>query len=218
VLANETPPDLTDCPISGLRFAVPKTLVLENLDAAVAAHFARSLSRLSHAGARIEEINIPELADIPGINGKGGFSAAESWAWHASLIEGNAAAYDPRVLIRIQRGAAQSAADYIELVAARKALIAAVGRATARFDALVIPTTPVVAPRFEDLEQDEDFFRINTLVLRNPSVINLLDGCAISIPDHEEGEPPTGLMLACGGAQDQLLFRCAAAAEGVVRR
>ena len=218
VLANEAPPDLSERPIAGLRFAVPKTLVLENLDAAVAAHFARSLSRLSAAGVRIEEIHIPELAHIPDINAKGGLSAAESWAWHRPLIERDAAGYDRRVLTRIQRGATQSAADYIELVAARDTFIATVGRAMARFDALVLPTTPIVAPRLEELEQDEDFFRINALVLRNPAVINLLDGCAISIPDHEEGEPPTGLMLACAGGQDSLLFRYAAAAEGVVRR
>jgi aspartyl-tRNA(Asn)/glutamyl-tRNA(Gln) amidotransferase subunit A len=58
---------------------------------------------------------------------------------------------------------------------------------------------------------------VNGLVLRNPAVINLLDGCAISIPNHEEGEPPTGLMLACAGGLDRQLFRCAAAAEHIVR-
>ncbi len=58
---------------------------------------------------------------------------------------------------------------------------------------------------------------MNGLVLRNPAVINLLDGCAISIPNYEEGEPPTGLMLACAGGLDQHLFRCAAAAEHIAR-
>jgi len=57
---------------------------------------------------------------------------------------------------------------------------------------------------------------VNALVLRNPAVINLLDGCAISIPNHEEGEPPTGVMLACRGGLDHRLFRYAAAAEDVV--
>jgi aspartyl-tRNA(Asn)/glutamyl-tRNA(Gln) amidotransferase subunit A len=55
-------------------------------------------------------------------------------------------------------------------------------------------------------------------VLRNPAVVNLLDGCAISIPNHDAGEPPTGLMLACRGGLDRQLFRCAAAAEVVVRQ
>jgi aspartyl-tRNA(Asn)/glutamyl-tRNA(Gln) amidotransferase subunit A len=217
VLANDSPPDLTDRSLAGMRFAVPTTFVLEDMDTDVAAHFERSLSRISAAGARIERIDVPEFAGIPTINAKGGFSAAESYAWHRPLLESGAAAYDPRVLTRIQRGATQTAADYIELLAARRAFIAAVEERVARFDALLFPTTPVIPPRLAALQSDDEFFRVNGLVLRNPAVINLLDGCAISIPNHAEGEPPTGLMLACPGGLDQQLFRCAAAAEHTVR-
>jgi aspartyl-tRNA(Asn)/glutamyl-tRNA(Gln) amidotransferase subunit A len=217
ILANDSPTNLTDRSLAGMRFAIPTTFVLEDMDADVAAHFERSLSRMSAAGARIERIDVPEFADIPSINAKGGFSAAESYTWHRPLIESQGAAYDPRVLVRIQRGATQTAADYIELLAARRAFIAAVKERIARFDALVFPTTPVIPPRIAALQTDDEFFRVNGLVLRNPAVINLLDGCAISIPNHAEGEPPTGLMLACPGGQDHHLFRCAAAAEPVIR-
>jgi aspartyl-tRNA(Asn)/glutamyl-tRNA(Gln) amidotransferase subunit A len=217
VLANDAPPNLTDRSLAGMRFAVPTTFVLEDVDADVAAHFERSLSRMSAAGARIERIDIPEFAEIPTINAKGGFSAAESYTWHRRLIESSGAAYDPRVLVRIQRGATQTAADYIELLAARRAFIAAVEERVARFDALLFPTTPVIPPRIADLQGDDEFFKVNGLVLRNPAVINLLDGCAISIPNHAEDEPPTGLMLACPGGLDHHLFRCAAAAEQIVR-
>jgi aspartyl-tRNA(Asn)/glutamyl-tRNA(Gln) amidotransferase subunit A len=215
VLANEMPADLTDLSVSGLRFAVPKTFVLEAMDKDVATHFERSLSRLSAAGARVEEIELPELATIPSINAKGGFSAAESYTWHRRLIESGASAYDPRVLTRIRRGAEQSAADYIELLGARKSFIAAVEKRIGRFDSLLMPTTPMIAPRIASLQSDDDFFRVNGLMLRNPAVINLLDGCAISIPNHEDGEPPTGLMLACRGGLDRQLLRIAAAAERV---
>ena len=217
VLANDPAPDLTDLPLAGLRFAVPGTFVLQDMDSEVAAHFQRSLSRLSAAGVRIEHIDIPEFAGIPEINAKGGFSAAESYAWHRSLIASGAAAYDPRVLSRIQRGATQTAADYIDLLDVRQGFIAAVEERIARFDALLFPTTPVIPPRIGALQSDEEFFKVNGLVLRNPAVINLLDGCAISIPNHAEGEPPTGLMLACRGGLDHQLFRCAAAAEQIVR-
>jgi aspartyl-tRNA(Asn)/glutamyl-tRNA(Gln) amidotransferase subunit A len=217
ILANDSPPNLTDRSLAGMRFAVPTTFVLEDMDADVAAHFERSLSRMSAAGARIERIAIPEFADIPAINAKGGFSAAESYAWHRPLIESDGAAYDPRVLIRIQRGASQTAVDFIELLAARGAFIAAVEERVARFDAMLYPTTPVVPARIASLQSDDEFFKVNGLVLRNPAVINLLDGCAISIPNHAEGEPPTGLMLACPGGLDHQLFRCAAAAEPIVR-
>jgi aspartyl-tRNA(Asn)/glutamyl-tRNA(Gln) amidotransferase subunit A len=232
VLANDSPPDLDDLSLSGMRFAVPRTFVLDDMDKDVAAHFERSLARLSAAGARIEQIDVPEFAGIPTINVKGGFSAAESYTWHRGLIESGqphqpgarddphpngAAAYDPRVLTRIQRGATQTAADYIELLAARKTFIAAVETRIARFDALLFPTTPFIPPLIAALGNDEEFFRVNGLALRNPAVINLLDGCSISIPNHEDGEPPTGLMLSCRGGLDPQLFRCAAAAEHVVR-
>jgi aspartyl-tRNA(Asn)/glutamyl-tRNA(Gln) amidotransferase subunit A len=217
ILANDPAPDLADRSLSGMRFAVPTTFVLEDIESDVAAHFERSLSRLSAAGARIERIEVPEFAGIPTINAKGGFSPAESYATHRVMIESNSTAYDPRVRTRIQRGATQSAADYIDLLAARKAFIAAVEARIARFDALLLPTTPIVPPRITALQSDEEFFRVNGLALRNPAVINLLDGCAISIPNHDDGEPPTGLMLACAGGLDQQLFRCAAAAEPIVR-
>jgi aspartyl-tRNA(Asn)/glutamyl-tRNA(Gln) amidotransferase subunit A len=217
LLANEIPPDLGAPTLAGLRFAVPTNFVLEKLDAHVAAHFERSLQRMSAAGARIEHLAIPELAAIPTINANGGLPAAESYTWHRTLLESSAASYDPRVRVRIQRGATQSAVDYIELLAARRAFIAAVERRIARFDALLMPTAPVVPPLIEALEGDDEFFKMNGLILRNPAVINLLDGCAISIPNHEEGEPPTGLMLACRGGGDNELFRYAAAAETIVR-
>ncbi len=146
ILANDAPPDLTDPSPSGMRFGVPKTFVLEDMDSTVAAHFERSLSRLSAAGARIERLDIPEFAGIPTINAKGGFSAAESYTWHRSLIESGGTAYDPRVLTRIQRGATQSATDYIELLAARKTFIAAVETRIARFDALLFQQHPSLHP------------------------------------------------------------------------
>ncbi len=216
LLASEAPADLSDCSLTGQRLALPRTVVLDDMDRHVARAYERALSRLSAAGARLTEIDIREFADIPAINARGTLSAAESFAWHRGLLAARAAHYDPRVASRIRGGAVQSAADYIALLAARRAFIAAVEKRIAPFDALVMPTVPVIAPRIADLAADEAYFRINSLVLRNPSLLNFLDGCAISIPIHETGEPPVGLTVACRGGLDRLLFRCAAAAEAAV--
>jgi aspartyl-tRNA(Asn)/glutamyl-tRNA(Gln) amidotransferase subunit A len=201
---------------SALHFAVPRTFVLEDMDRHVARDFARALSRLAAAGARIDEIDVPEFADIPAIHARGTLATAESFQWHRGLLASQAAAYDPRVRARIQIGATQSAADYIALLAARKAFITSVERRIADFDALLMPTVPVIAPRIADLAADDAYFRVNTLVLRNSTVVNFLDGCAISIPIHESGSAPVGLTLACRGDLDRPLFRCAAAAEAVL--
>ena len=85
--------------------------------------------------------------------------------------------YDPRVASRIMRGESQSAADYIDLLDARKSLIA---RATARlapYDALVLPTTANTPPRIADMKDDKAFTKANLLSLRNCTLINMIDGC-----------------------------------------
>ena len=199
--------------LAGLRFAVPETAVLAGMDATVAKAFERTLSRLSAAGASIERLAVPEFDSIPGINAKGGFSAPEALAWHAALIERRKADYDPRVLVRIERGHEQTGVDYVRLVAARRPLIDAIETRLRDFDAMLMPTVPIVPPRIDELTRDEDYTRINGLVLRNPSIINLLDGCAISLPMHTAGEPPMGLMMSAAGGADHALLRMAAAVE-----
>ena len=125
--------------------------------------------------------------------------------------------YDPRVRVRIERGAGMLAADYVDLLAARARIIASMDAATAPFDAVVMPTAPVVPPRIADLADDEAFTRVNNLVLRNPALANFLDRCSISLPAHRPGEPPVGLMLMGETGGDARLFSIAAAIEAALR-
>ena len=186
-------------PLSSYRLAVARPLMQDGLDATVSSAWQRTLDGLRANGAQIEEIALHELNDLPSINATGGFSPAESYAWHHSLIKEHASAYDPRVLARIQRGAGMTAREYIELVLARRDWITRMETALSGFDAVLSPTCPIVAPPIADVapgpERDEAFFKINGLLLRNTSVVNMLDGCAISIPCHNRGELPVGLML-----------------------
>ena len=183
-------------PLAACRIAVSRTQMQNSLDATVAAAFERSLRVLRTAGAQIEEIELAELADLAAINATGGFSAAESYAWHRSLIAAHQSDYDPRVVRRILRGARMSAADYIDLLAARKLWISRMQAQLAGFDAVLSPTVPIVAPPIASVVNDDDeFFRVNGLLLGNTSVVNMLDGCAISLPCHTPDQLPVGLML-----------------------
>jgi aspartyl-tRNA(Asn)/glutamyl-tRNA(Gln) amidotransferase subunit A len=217
VLANEAVAPVHPRPIAGMRLAVPTSIALDDLDQAVAQTFDRALETLSSHGAAIERIEMPEFLDIGPMNAKGGFSAAESFAWHRYLIVSKGDVYDPRVSVRILRGEAQSAADYIDLLSARRSLIKRVAARLAPYDALVLPTTPNTPPRIADLADDKAFATANIRALRNCSLINMMDGCAISLPANREGEVPVGLMLAAQAGCDRRLFELAAGMETCIR-
>src|SRR4029077_3230879 len=130
---------------------------------------------------------------------KGGFAAAESYAWHRYLIENHGDIYDPRVSSRIVRGQSITAADYIDILEARKSFIAGANVRLAPYDAVAMPTSAIAPPKISDLADDHAFAKANLLSLRNCTLINMLDGCAISVPCHRNGDAPVGFMLAAAG-------------------
>jgi aspartyl-tRNA(Asn)/glutamyl-tRNA(Gln) amidotransferase subunit A len=217
VLANEPVRPLQPRPIKGMRLAVPTTVALDELDDEVARTFERALATLSRQGALIERIEVPEFLDVGVMNTKGGFAAVESYAWHRYLIVSHGDVYDPRVSLRILRGEGVSAADYIDLLQMRKSLIARANVRLAPYDAIVMPTTAITPPRIADLADDQAFTKANLLSLRNCTLINMIDGCAISLPCHREGDAPVGLMLAASGGSDRRIFELAAAMEDAIR-
>ena len=204
-------------PVSALRLALPTTLMLDDLEPAVAAAFERAVRRLQAVGARVDEIALPELAEVAAINATGGFSPAEAWAFHRARLATDEARYDPRVAARIRRGESMSAADYIDLLNARRAWIPRMARALDAFDAVLSPTVPCVAPPVAPLLADDAaFFAVNGRLLRNPSVVNLLDGCALSLPCAAPGELPVGLMLWTTALRDDALLDAALAVEAAL--
>jgi amidase/aspartyl-tRNA(Asn)/glutamyl-tRNA(Gln) amidotransferase subunit A len=196
---------------------MPTNVVLDGLDAQVAASFEHALATLRAAGAVIDEVTLPELATLGALQSGGGFAAAEAWAWHREMLAAREADYDPRVATRIRRGESMSAADYIALFAARKAWIAQMALRLHGVDALLSPTVPIIAPPIAPLVASDDaFFSANALLLRNPSIVNLLDGCALSLPCHARGEMPVGLMVWSGALQDDAVLDASLAIEAAL--
>lgn len=205
-------------PLSACRFAIATTLMQDALDPVVAAAFERSLRLLRQAGAQMEEVVLTELSELADINASGGLSAAESYAWHRKLITERQAEYDPRVATRILRGASMSAADYIDLLEARKNWIVRMNTGLSRFDAVLSPTVPLVAAPIASVRHDDaEFFRVNSLMLRNTSVVNMLDGCAISLPCQSANQLPVGLMLWHSALNDDALLSIALQVESVLQ-
>jgi aspartyl-tRNA(Asn)/glutamyl-tRNA(Gln) amidotransferase subunit A len=214
---DDDPAPVVPARLAGLRLGLPRgTYLTEGLDATVAATFERALSRLSAAGARVEEFDLPELTDVPAVNATGGFAASEAFAWHRALIAERRDRYDPRILARILRGERMSAADYIALVEARARIIAAIAPRTSAFDAVAAPTCPLVPPALAEVEEEKEYNRINLLLLRNTSVGNFLDRCSMSLPCHRAGEAPVGLMLTGERMGDARLLAVAAAVEAAL--
>ncbi|HXE19265.1 MAG TPA: amidase [Castellaniella sp.] len=197
-----------------LNLAVPANGVLDGADDTVRATFDRALQCLREAGAAVSTLAIPEFDRLADLNARGGVTGAEAWAWHQSLVTTREAEYDPRVASRILRCRTLTAADYIELIAARQAWIAAVERRLRGYDALLMPTVPIVAPAIQPLlDSDEAYFAANRLILRNPTYINFLDGCALSIPCHSRGQAPVGLMIAGPAMSDRHILNVGSAIE-----
>jgi aspartyl-tRNA(Asn)/glutamyl-tRNA(Gln) amidotransferase subunit A len=213
IVAQEGVTTLAPRDVAGLRLAVPTTIALDTLDGEVARAFEAFVRRLSGLGARLVETAVPEFAEMSALGAKGGFAAAESYAAHRTMLAERGERYDPRVAARIRRGAEQSAADYIDLHALRAGLIARASARLAGFDALVLPTVAIVPPRLAELADDADFTRLNLLALRNCSLINLIDGCAVSLPITAAGEAPVGAMIAGLGGADRDILSIASAIE-----
>jgi len=205
-------------PIAGLRLGVPQHYVLDDLDDHVAATFSRTLDTLSKAGATVTEVASPVYEEIPGAMPQGGILGAEAFAWHRSRMDENKDRYDPRVWWRIRRGEKLSAADLIDCHRVRADIVARAREMSLPFDAMLMPTCATVAPPLAPLDADEDAYgKANILLLRNTTVGNFLDSCALSIPCHEPGTGPVGLMVMAATRHDDWLVRIGLAVERALR-
>jgi aspartyl-tRNA(Asn)/glutamyl-tRNA(Gln) amidotransferase subunit A len=138
---------------------------------------------------------------------------AESYSIHRERLKTRASDYDPFVRSRIKGGRTLSAADYMAMLRDRTALVRAMDARLSDLDALVLSTTPIVAPAIAEVSSSEGFTAKNGLVLRNPAIVNFFDLCAISLPLPRAGGLPVGLMLVARNSHDRRLFRMAAAVE-----
>ncbi|MEX0606298.1 MAG: amidase [Marinobacter sp.] len=216
VLSAQPRPRMTPLDLRGQRFVVPGDYMLDGMDSAINEAFTRSLRLLEQAGAAIIEAPAPVLASLPELMEGGGFTAAESYFIHCQWLASHGEHYDPRVRTRIEKGAALSAADYLELCRRREEKKRQADEWLQAYDGLLAPTVPVVPPRMDEVVEDDDYARLNLLILRNPMVANLLDLCSITLPNYQAGELPSGLMLVGRNGSDTALLHQAQAIEAVL--
>lgn len=211
VLAGEFFQPLEPAPLDGLRMGIPQGLPLEELDATVAAQFEAALGRLGAAGVRLSEMALPLLDDMARVQSPATIATVEAYRIHRAAIAARGDEYDPIVRSRIGTGSAVSAADYAQMLEDRGALVTAMDLRLSEVDALVLPTTPIVAPTMDEIASPKGFNNANRLLLRNTAIANFFDLCAISLPMG--GDLPAGLMLFGRRGQDRRLFEIAASVE-----
>jgi aspartyl-tRNA(Asn)/glutamyl-tRNA(Gln) amidotransferase subunit A len=217
VLAGEVPAPLAALSANGLRLLVPRGSLLEDLDAEVGRAFDAALKRLSAAGAVITDMAVPAFDRQAEYFKNGGFAGAEAYAIHRRWQE-RLGEYDPRIAKRVLFGKEIGAADYVDLTRLRAAYMREVEALAAPYDAMLMPTTPTIAPPIAEVDKsDEDYFRWNFRILRNVGVVNFLDGCAVTLPCHAPGSAPVGLSVFGAALSDARVLAAAAAIEGVLR-
>jgi aspartyl-tRNA(Asn)/glutamyl-tRNA(Gln) amidotransferase subunit A len=217
VLAGEAPALLAALPAKGLRLLLPRGSLLEDLDPEVGRAFEAALQKLSAAGALITEQAVPAFDRQAEYFKNGGFAGAEAYAIHRRWQE-RLAEYDPRIAKRVLFGKEIGAADYVDLMRLRAEYQRTIEALAAPFDAMLMPTTPTIAPPIAAVDKsDEDYFRWNFRILRNVGVVNFLDGCAVSLPCHAPGTAPVGLSVFGVALADRHVLAAAAAIEGVLR-
>jgi len=216
ILAGDPDRAVPRIEVSRLRLLLPTNIAFANIDDAVEHALDRAVLRLDAAGALIDRRALPAFDQITEAHARGGFAATEAFAWHSRLLATDAHRYDPRVASRILPGGDMSGADYVLLTQARAHITRQFEADMAPYDALILPTVPIAPPLMTEFATDVSYRRLNFLLLRNPSAINFLDGCAISLPCHAPDHPPAGLMLAAPAMQDATLLAMACAIEAVL--
>jgi aspartyl-tRNA(Asn)/glutamyl-tRNA(Gln) amidotransferase subunit A len=216
VMAGDDFRVIEPAPLANLRIGIAQGLPLENLDETVAKRFPQAIDALEKAGCRLSNEKLALLDGMAKVNSRGGIQPAEAFTVHRDRLDRRGADIDANVRMRLERARSIGAADYIEMVNERAALIAAMDARLADIDVLALPTTPMVAPTIEEMTPPDVFARKNAMLLRNTSMWNFFDCCAISLPLPREGGLPTGLMLVARNGHDRRLFRIAAAVERAI--
>lgn len=206
-------PKLSDSTLSGVRLAVLDEVSLHEMREVPSRAYEQALIKLTRAGARVERVSFPCLLDAIGLAGP--LFTAEAWGIWKDVIETAPEKMFPRILERFRGASGITAADYIG--GWRKLdLIRAKWRKTiSQFDAIVMPTTPILPPNIERLISDDDYYvSENMLALRYTRISNLIDSCALTVPT---AEPSCGLMFVGAPMNDEQILRIGHAAEMLIR-
>lgn len=195
------------------EFVIPENFGMEDLEPAVATGFAAAVARIEAAGHKVSRASLASLEAMKSL-AVWQFSAVECRGEYDDAYQSQRDLFDPRVASRMARAEETSAVGYRQTLNQRAALIEAF-EAELAGRVLLMPTVPILPPSFAAMEDDETYGRVNLQALRNPTIANVMDGCAISLP-YAHGGDWIGVMMIAGHGRDTALLDLAEACEAVL--
>ena len=209
VLEGSKPADLGGTTLEGVRLMILDTIVPEDVRDAPRAAFQSAVERLRNAGAVTEHRYFAQLFDAFRVAGD--LYAADSYGWWRDLVEAHPEKMFPQILERVRGGKSVSGADYVAGWNLLRDIRRQYAAETAEFDAVIMPTAPILPPNAQRLLDDDAYYKAeNLLALRNTRVANLMDVCSITLPT---GVPSCGIMFNGRNGGEAALLRLCAAAE-----
>ncbi len=205
--------DLRGTTLDGARLLLLETSALDDLRPAVASGFDDALGRLTAAGATVTRAKVPEVAEALSMSGV--LFSAEAYGLWRDVIEAQPELMFPRILERFRSGGNYSAADYVAAWKRLADLRQRWASQVAGYDAVILPTTPILPPNTDRLMTDAGYYVTeNLLALRNTRIGNLFGLCGLTLPT---GVPSVGVMFLAPPMAEERLLRLGQAAERVLR-
>ncbi|MCW8842000.1 MAG: amidase [Rhodobacteraceae bacterium] len=213
VLEGRPAADLRGATLQGKRFALLQTEALEDVREAPMAGYLRAVERLRDLGAELVPLEAPEVSEALALSGP--LFTAEAYGTWREVIEAAPEKMFDQVLERFRAGANFDGPTYVEAWQKLDAYRARWNARTAGFDAVLLPTSPILPPDAGRLMRDQEYYVIeNLMALRNTRIGNLMGSSAMSLPT---GLPSCGLMMLGAPMAEERLLRVAAAVEAALQ-
>ena len=204
--------DLGGATMTGVRLMVLENVALDDVRAQPLAGFNSAVQRFQAAGATVERCQVPCVADALALSAV--LFTTQAYAQWQREIEAAPEKMFGEILERFRVGAQFSGVQFIQAWQELSRYRQIWSNAVARFDAVVMPTSPTLPPNLERLASDHDYYVAeNLLALRNTRIANLLGLAALTLPT---GLPSTGIMFMTPPNTEARLLRLGAAAEAAL--
>jgi aspartyl-tRNA(Asn)/glutamyl-tRNA(Gln) amidotransferase subunit A len=204
-----------------LRLGLPKDLFFDVISDDVHIAFHEAIRNLQKEGATIKAISIPLLGETEEAGNHIAWAEATHYHQQAGWFPAHSAAYGEDVRMRLEMGAKVSATAYLKALEMRDKFIQQFHLAMedAGVDALVVPTTPIVAPLLgeESTPIGGENYPTRALLLRLNRPANLAGIPAISLPcGFTTTRLPVGLQLIGAITDETMLLRIAQVAQALM--